>query len=92
MATLHMDTDAVRALSAEIKKNINFFTENLISINKLVNIVVGNSWVGGSSTEFQLTIENWSQREKNSIEELSEILHRLEVEISQWETMSQKMG
>lgn len=92
MATLHMDTDQVRATKSKIQEAYGAMTQSMSDTNNLVNSTVGAAWQGGSATEFQSQFESIRSQITPKLEELQELANKLETEIAQWETMSQRMG
>lgn len=91
MTTLHMETDSARAVSNKMLSSVDSLQGILLSLTSDVSNL-GSAWVGNSSTEFQSEFSSWSNSMKQMAENLEVLRTRLEVEISEWESMASKLA
>lgn len=92
MATLHMDTDVARSTQSAIVNTKNQLDGLLQSMTSSVTGNLQSAWMGNSATEFYGTYDQWQSSMKNILEQLQNLGSRLQTEISEWESMSNKLA
>ena len=91
MATLHMETDTARGTQTSLTNTHQQLMSMVQSMNNSVN-GLQPAWIGNSATEFYGTYDQWRSQMNNLLDQLQQLSSRLQAEISEWESMSQKLA
>ncbi len=92
MATLHMDIEACRSVQSSMKSQHDQMTQALSTVTSSVNQTVGSSWIGNSASEFQQQYESLRSAITSQLDQLDQLSTAFANEITQWETVSSKLG
>ncbi len=85
MATLHMDTDAVRSVQSNIANVKSQIDDQATQINSMVDNMVGSTWVAQGAEQFKGEFQDWHNVLKQNLEKLQEFADRLTREVAEWE-------
>ncbi len=91
MATLHMETDTARSTQSNITNTHQQLTGMLQSMTSAVT-GLQPAWMGNSATEFYGVYDQWRSQMNNLLDQLQQLSSRLQTEITEWESMSQKLS
>lgn len=91
MATLHMETDTARNTQSTMT---NTHSQLLSLMQTMKGSVDGlqPAWMGNSATEFYGTFDQWRSQMSNLLDQLQNLSSRLQAEINEWESMSNKLS
>lgn len=92
MATLHMDIEACRSVQSSMKSQHDQMVQALSTVTGSVNQTVGSSWIGNSASEFQQQYESLRSAITSQLDQLEQLSTAFANEITQWETVSSKLG
>jgi len=91
MATLHMETDTARSTQSNMTNTQQQLTSMLQSMTSAVN-GLQPAWMGNSATEFYGVYDQWRTQMNSLLDQLQQLSSRLQTEITEWESMSQKLS
>jgi uncharacterized protein YukE len=85
MTKLLMDIEVSHSIVRQINNSCDILHDQLVALSQSVQPFVGSSWISPAATQFSNDFTQWSQSQRQLIEQLQLLAQRLEMEISEWE-------
>ncbi len=88
MATLHMDTEACRAVAAGLMATQGQMEASSTALLNAINTLVGTGWVAPGAVQYQANFQQWQAVVANLLQTLKGMGTGLEAEIQEWEQVT----
>jgi WXG100 family type VII secretion target len=86
-----METDTARSTQNNLVNTHQQLTSMVQSMTSAVN-GLQPAWLGNSASEFYGVYDQWRTQMNSMLEQLQTLSSRLQTEITEWESMSQKLA
>ena len=91
MATLHMDIENMEQLLSAFVICQEKIEKSLLELDKKVNDVAGQYWIGNSASDFLHSYENLKKEFIEDLQSAENLRRILEMEMTEWQQMSARM-
>ena len=92
MAELRMDVGAMQSVSSQMMTSHELIFNEVTKVRALLEANIGNNWIGPGADQFKNDFNNWGTGILQTLDNMHQLVCRLENEISEWESTGQNIS